>query len=159
MGSNSDAAAKTKQTNTSPADVIMWSGCKDSQTSADATEAGKATGAMSYVSSQPFGDKKADHQAFIAALTKYPQQSYVQLLNTIRDELKGKYDQKPQLSASHREYCLYRRQVEADWNQPSIRTSYSSLRLVAPSVVCVACRCLNVRLGARLDPSRNGEYY
>jgi hypothetical protein len=45
-----------------------------------------------------------DHQAFIAALTKYPQQSYVQLLNTIRDELKGKYDQKPQLSASHREY-------------------------------------------------------
>lgn len=87
MGSNSDAAAKTKQTNTSPADVIMWSGCKDSQTSADATEAGKATGAMSY--------------AFIAALTKYPQQSYVQLLNTIRDELKGKYDQKPQLSASH----------------------------------------------------------
>jgi len=52
MGSNSDAAAKTKQTNTSPADVIMWSGCKDSQTSADATEAGKATGAMSYVSCQ-----------------------------------------------------------------------------------------------------------
>ena len=49
MGSNSDAAEKTKQTNTSPADVIMWSGCKDSQTSADATEAGKATGAMSYV--------------------------------------------------------------------------------------------------------------
>lgn len=26
----------------------MWSGCKDSQTSADADEAGKATGAMSY---------------------------------------------------------------------------------------------------------------
>lgn len=42
-------------------------------------------------------------QAWIAALTKYPQQSYVQLLNTIRDELKGRYDQKPQLSASHRE--------------------------------------------------------
>lgn len=46
----------------------------------------------------------ADEKAFIAALTKYPQQSYVQLLNTIRDELKGKYDQKPQLSASHREF-------------------------------------------------------
>lgn len=42
-------------------------------------------------------------QAFIAALTKYPQQSYIQLLNTIRDELRGKYSQKPQLSASHRE--------------------------------------------------------
>lgn len=32
----------------SPADVIMFSGCKDDQTSADAQEAGKATGAMSY---------------------------------------------------------------------------------------------------------------
>ncbi|WRT63873.1 metacaspase-1 [Kwoniella shivajii] len=84
---NSDARKKTEQTKTSPADVIMWSGCKDSQTSADTQEAGKATGAMSY--------------AFIASLTKYPQQSYVQLLNTIRDELKGKYSQKPQLSASH----------------------------------------------------------
>ena len=114
MGSNSDAAAKTKQTNTSPADVIMWSGCKDSQTSADATEAGKATGAMSYVSPQPLGEQKTDYQAFIAALTKYPQQSYVQLLNTIRDELKGKYDQKPQLSASHREYRSDIGQFEAD---------------------------------------------
>lgn len=27
---------------------IMWSGCKDSQTSADTSEAGQATGAMSY---------------------------------------------------------------------------------------------------------------
>ncbi|ODO08733.1 metacaspase-1 [Cryptococcus wingfieldii CBS 7118] len=84
---NSGAAERTKQSKTSPADVVMWSGCKDSQTSADTQEAGRATGAMSY--------------AFIAALTKYQQQSYVQLLNTIRDELKGKYDQKPQLSASH----------------------------------------------------------
>ncbi|KAK8861765.1 metacaspase-1 [Kwoniella newhampshirensis] len=87
MNQNSGAREKTQQTKTSPADVIMWSGCKDSQTSADTQEAGRATGAMSY--------------AFIAALTKYPQQSFVQLLNTIRDELKGKYDQKPQLSASH----------------------------------------------------------
>lgn len=30
---------------------ISWSGCKDSQTSADANEAGSATGAMSYVCS------------------------------------------------------------------------------------------------------------
>jgi len=87
MNQNSGAAEKTKQTKTSPADVISWSGCKDSQTSADTQEAGKATGAMSY--------------AFIAALTKYPQQSYLQLLNSIRDELKAKYSQKPQLSASH----------------------------------------------------------
>ena len=54
---------------------------------ADANIAGLATGAMSY--------------AFIAALKKNPQQSYVQLLNSIRDELEGKYDQKPQLSCSH----------------------------------------------------------
>jgi hypothetical protein len=50
MGKNSEAAERTKQTRTSAADVIMWSGCKDSQTSADTSEAGKATGAMSYVS-------------------------------------------------------------------------------------------------------------
>lgn len=58
----------TRQTKSSNADCISWSGCKDSQTSADASEAGKATGAMSY--------------AFIQALTKYPQQSYNQLLVT-----------------------------------------------------------------------------
>lgn len=55
--------------------------------SADATEAGEATGAMSY--------------AFIRALSKNPQQSYQQLLTSIREELAGKYAQKPQLSCSH----------------------------------------------------------
>jgi hypothetical protein len=39
--------------------------------------------------------------AFINALKKNPQQSYVQLLNSIRDELATKYTQKPQLSCSH----------------------------------------------------------
>ena len=39
--------------------------------------------------------------AFITALKKNPQQSYVQLLNSIRDELESKYTQKPQLSCSH----------------------------------------------------------
>jgi hypothetical protein len=39
--------------------------------------------------------------AFITALKKSPQQSYVELLNSIRDELEGRYDQKPQLSCSH----------------------------------------------------------
>jgi hypothetical protein len=75
------------RTKTSPADVVMWSGSKDTQTSADASIGGEATGAMSY--------------AFISALKKNPQQSYVQLLNSIRSELEGKYDQKPQLSCSH----------------------------------------------------------
>lgn len=49
--------------------------------SADTQVASVATGAMSY--------------AFIAALTKYPEQSYKQLLNSIRDELRSKYSQKP----------------------------------------------------------------
>jgi hypothetical protein len=54
---------------------------------ADATIAAQATGAMSW--------------AFVTALKKNPQQSYVQLLNSIRDELATKYTQKPQLSCSH----------------------------------------------------------
>ncbi|KAI0190726.1 caspase domain-containing protein [Xylaria flabelliformis] len=54
---------------------------------ADATIASQATGAMSW--------------AFITALKKKPQQSYVQLLNSIRDELATRYTQKPQLSCSH----------------------------------------------------------
>jgi hypothetical protein len=78
---------KARQTKTSPADVIMWSGSKDTQTSQDATIGGEATGAMSW--------------AFVTALKKNPQQSYVQLLNSIRDELATKYTQKPQLSCSH----------------------------------------------------------
>jgi hypothetical protein len=85
---------KTKKTKTSPADVVMWSGCKDDQTvrsscsriegsgsqeadsqSADTQEEGAATGAMSY--------------AFISSLRKCPRQSYQQLLQTIREELRG----------------------------------------------------------------------
>ncbi|KAK4960400.1 Ca(2+)-dependent cysteine protease [Elasticomyces elasticus] len=85
--SGGDSHERNMRTKTSPADVIMWSGSKDSQTSQDANIAGQATGAMSW--------------AFIAALKKNPQQSYVALLNSIRSELEGKYDQKPQLSCSH----------------------------------------------------------
>ncbi|KAI9283399.1 caspase domain-containing protein, partial [Sporodiniella umbellata] len=39
---------EVRERNASLADVIMFSGCKDDQTSADAKEAGRATGAMSY---------------------------------------------------------------------------------------------------------------
>ncbi|KHO01074.1 metacaspase CasA [Metarhizium album ARSEF 1941] len=85
--SGEDAYARTLATKTSPADVVMLSGSKDDQTSADATIAAQATGAMSW--------------AFMTALKKNPQQSYVQLLNSIRDELATKYTQKPQLSCSH----------------------------------------------------------
>lgn len=85
--SGDDAHKRSVATKTSPADVIMWSGSKDDQTSADASIASQATGAMSW--------------AFITAMKKNPQQSYVQLLNSIRDELATKYTQKPQLSCSH----------------------------------------------------------
>ena len=82
-----ESLEKARRTKTSPADVIMWSGSKDTQTSTDATIGGQATGAMSW--------------AFITALKKNPQQSYVQLLNSIRETLEEKYTQKPQLSCSH----------------------------------------------------------
>ena len=86
-GGQKKADEYARQTRTSPADVISWSGCKDSQTSADTVEAGEATGAMSY--------------AFIEVLRQRPQQTYQELLNNIRDVLKAKYSQKPQLSSSH----------------------------------------------------------
>lgn len=39
---------RVKKFKSSEADVIMFSGCKDDQTSADAVENGQSTGAMSY---------------------------------------------------------------------------------------------------------------
>ncbi|KAJ5733710.1 hypothetical protein N7493_002496 [Penicillium malachiteum] len=81
------ARQRTIQTKTSPADVVMFSGSKDTQTSADTFQDGQARGALSW--------------AFIKSLQQWPQQSYLQLLNTIRAELDGKYTQKPQLSCSH----------------------------------------------------------
>ncbi|KAJ5626277.1 hypothetical protein N7510_002586 [Penicillium lagena] len=81
------ARERTLQTKTSPADVVMFSGSKDTQTSADTFQDGQARGALSW--------------AFIKSLQQWPQQSYLQLLNTIRSELDGKYTQKPQLSCSH----------------------------------------------------------
>ncbi|KAF9897860.1 Ca(2+)-dependent cysteine protease [Lobosporangium transversale] len=72
----------------SPADCIMFSGCKDTQTSADAHEQGFGmTGAMTF--------------SFITTLSQNPRQTYLQLLNNIRDILRTKYSQKPQLSSSH----------------------------------------------------------
>ncbi|KAG1047951.1 hypothetical protein G6F43_009630 [Rhizopus delemar] len=82
-----DIEEENKVRNFSPADVIMFSGCKDDQTSADAKEAGKATGAMSY--------------AFTTTLRQNPNQSYQALLNSLREILRDNYSQRPQLSASH----------------------------------------------------------
>ncbi|KAI0696594.1 caspase domain-containing protein [Cytidiella melzeri] len=67
---------------------ISFSGCKDNQTSADTYEAGLAVGAMS--------------NAFITALLQTPHQTYQELLRSIRKILHDKYDQKPQMSTSHR---------------------------------------------------------
>lgn len=84
--SNSNSSAQ-KQRKFSPADVISFSGCKDTQTSADASEGGQATGAMSW--------------AFITVMTQNPSQSYLTLLKNVRTVLQSKYSQKPQLSSSH----------------------------------------------------------
>lgn len=69
------------------ADVVSLSGCKDDQTSADATEAGRNTGAMSW--------------AFISVLSRGQKHLYLSLLNEMRGLLSAKYSQKPQLSALH----------------------------------------------------------
>jgi len=102
-----DTYQRNLRTKTSPADVVMWSGSKDSQTSADAQIAGGATGmlmkwGMKMGELWLMNSKGAMSYAFIQSLQKNPQQSYVQLLNSIRQELDaGQYDQKPQLSCSH----------------------------------------------------------
>lgn len=75
------------QNKASAADVISISGCKDDQTSADASEGGQLTGAMSW--------------SFISVLNQNPNQSYLSLLNNMRALLSAKYSQKPQLSCSH----------------------------------------------------------
>lgn len=84
-GGNQDMVRQMK---TAPADVICFTGCKDTQTSADASIASQSQGAMSF--------------AFRNALLKNPQQSYLQLLNSVREEMRqGGYEQKPQLSCCH----------------------------------------------------------
>ncbi|KAJ2610027.1 Ca(2+)-dependent cysteine protease [Coemansia sp. RSA 1804] len=77
-----DTARRTKST---LGDVVMFSGCKDDQTSADTkTEDLAFTGAMSY--------------ALISSMNNNPHQTYVQLLQDIRKRLAAKYTQVPQLS-------------------------------------------------------------
>ncbi|KAJ2961392.1 hypothetical protein NQZ79_g3394 [Umbelopsis isabellina] len=104
-----NVAQKNRAENSSPADVIMLSGCKDDQTSADATEAGQNTGAMSYAFTSELTFKSliwislstSDVNPVSAALRQNRQQSYQQLLNTVRTILREKYSQRPQLSSSH----------------------------------------------------------
>jgi len=77
------------QQKSSAGDVISFSGCGDSQTSADVrTGNGPAMGAMS--------------NAFMKCLDANPKQSYLQLLKGVREILQKKFSQKPQLSSSHK---------------------------------------------------------
>jgi hypothetical protein len=73
----------------SQADVVMFSGCSDEQTSADTSIQGSRTGAMSY--------------AFIATLRANPKGvTYAALLGQMRDILASQsFGQVPQLSSSH----------------------------------------------------------
>ncbi|KAI0278350.1 caspase domain-containing protein [Russula aff. rugulosa BPL654] len=50
---SSPVALAFQQAKSSPADVVCFSGCKDSQTSADTVQNGVAVGAMSYVGDRP----------------------------------------------------------------------------------------------------------
>mmetsp|Transcript_41764 Transcript_41764/g.87649 ORF Transcript_41764/g.87649 Transcript_41764/m.87649 type:complete len:346 (+) Transcript_41764:294-1331(+) len=87
-GGNSEAREKTIKTRSTEADVIQISGCRDSQTSADAQIAGQATGAMSH--------------ALISCLKKNKNQTYTQLLQSMRGTLEGKYTQIPMMSAGRK---------------------------------------------------------
>ncbi|KAF2097341.1 putative metacaspase [Rhizodiscina lignyota] len=74
--------------------VIMFSGCRDDQTSADANIAGGHVGAMSW--------------AFLETVRAYGNLSYLQLLQNTRWLLRQRYTQVPQLSVGS----------EMDLNQP-----------------------------------------
>ena len=89
-GRSDDARQKVIRSNTTAADIIMFSGCKDDQTSADTKVDGEASGAMSY--------------ALIKTLTKHKKRklTYTQLLREMREVLEGKYTQVPCLSAGRK---------------------------------------------------------
>jgi len=75
----------TAQTRSSQGDVVMFAGCKDSQTSADTNVSGYgATGAASF--------------AFINSVKNSQNLTYTDLLAHMRDTLYGKYSQKIQMS-------------------------------------------------------------
>jgi len=87
-GRSKEARDKVVKSNTTKADIIMFSGCKDNQTSADTKVDGEASGAMSY--------------ALIRTLKKRRNPTYTQLLREMREVLEGKYSQVPMLSAGRK---------------------------------------------------------
>jgi len=81
---SSKAKKKTEETRSTFADVIMFSGCKDNQTSSDTKINNVSTGAMSY--------------AFIKAVMTNNNLTYLQLLKETKKHLVN-FSQKPQLSS------------------------------------------------------------
>ncbi|WPG98602.1 Metacaspase-1 [Acrodontium crateriforme] len=74
--------------------VYMYSGCRDDQTSADASIAGSHVGAMSW--------------AFLECMKRFgTQQSYIQVLQNTRQFLAGRYQQVPQLSVGYEQDLNY----------------------------------------------------
>ncbi|KAH9827818.1 Caspase domain [Teratosphaeria destructans] len=74
--------------------VWMYSGCRDDQTSADASIAGSHVGAMSW--------------AFLECQKRFgPRQSYIQVLQNTRQILAGRYSQIPQLSVGYEQDLNY----------------------------------------------------
>ena len=74
--------------------VYMYSGCRDDQTSADASISGSHVGAMSW--------------AFLETMKEHgPKQSYLQVLQNTRRILKGRYTQVPQLSVGYEQDLNY----------------------------------------------------
>ncbi len=74
------------QVKTAASDVVMLSGCRDDQTSADALLANKHSGAMSF--------------ALIQTLSAHRQQSFLALLKGCQDVMRDKrFTQIPQLSS------------------------------------------------------------
>ncbi|KAI9227365.1 MAG: metacaspase [Piptocephalis tieghemiana] len=82
-----DIQEQFEEDNTSVADVYQFAGCRDDQTSADANIDNAATGAMSH--------------ALVACLEDNAEPTYAELLQSLRDYLKGNYTQIPQLSTGH----------------------------------------------------------
>jgi len=89
-GAESARRKKNIEANETSADVIMFSGCKDDQTSADTRVQGEAIGAMSYALVQTL--KKNNNKRL----------TYTALLQQMRHVLEGKYTQVPQMSAGRK---------------------------------------------------------
>ncbi|KAJ3372560.1 Ca(2+)-dependent cysteine protease [Kappamyces sp. JEL0680] len=82
-----EAQEKILREKSSPAYILMFSGCKDNQTSADAHIDGSHTGAMSW--------------ALLKVLREDDNLPLNEVLRRTRDLLMGKYSQIPQMSTGH----------------------------------------------------------